>query len=78
MSEESCPRCGSKSSEMITESPVGDAWKLFACDDCNFVWRNTENKEELTPDFDGDPEELENAVVVPPIPEEIKKKLDME
>ncbi len=78
MSKETCPRCGSDESDMISESPVKGVWKLFICEDCKFVWRNTENKEELTPDFDGDPEELKNAVVVPPIPEDIQKKLDRE
>lgn len=78
MSEESCPRCGSDKSRVISKSPVEGVWKLFVCDSCKYVWRDTENKEELTPDFDGDPEELEKAVVVPPIPEDIKKKLERE
>lgn len=65
-----CPRCGSADTEFVSESPVEGKWELYRCDNCEFVWRTTEDRETLTPHFDANPEELETADPVPPVEHE--------
>ncbi|GAD53146.1 hypothetical protein MBEHAL_1906 [Halarchaeum acidiphilum MH1-52-1] len=64
---EDCPRCGVTDTEVVATSPVEDVWTLYRCDRCEFVWRDTEDREELTPHFDASDEELANADAVPPV-----------
>ncbi len=42
MNVRACPRCDSKTTRQIADSPVKGAWQVFRCDDCNYVWRSSE------------------------------------
>lgn len=64
---EDCPRCESADTEFVFASPVEDAWELHRCDNCEFVWRTTEDYDMLTPHYDATPDQLDAAEAVPPV-----------
>lgn len=68
-----CPRCESKKTEVLTESPVGKVWTVYICNDCDFSWRNTESPEitdpaKYSPKWKLTAEKIANLGVIPPIP----------
>ncbi|MBP2017451.1 transposase-like protein [Symbiobacterium terraclitae] len=68
-----CPRCDSKNTDVMVESPVGKVWTVYICNDCNFSWRNTESEEITNPEkyskqWKLNAEKLANLQVIPPIP----------
>ncbi|MFC1945217.1 non-oxidative hydroxyarylic acid decarboxylases subunit D [Chloroflexota bacterium] len=38
-----CPRCDSESTLKVADSPVKGVFELYRCEDCNYVWRSTED-----------------------------------
>jgi late competence protein required for DNA uptake (superfamily II DNA/RNA helicase) len=43
-----CLRCLRDSAQKIAEAPDGSkAWEVYYCDQCNYVWRSTEEEEVL-------------------------------
>ncbi len=38
-----CPRCDSPKTEKVSDSPVKGKFEVFKCNNCNFVWRSTED-----------------------------------
>ncbi|MBI2832507.1 MAG: hypothetical protein HYX79_09655 [Chloroflexi bacterium] len=38
-----CPRCDSKKTRKLADSPVKGKWEIYGCDECNYVWRSTED-----------------------------------
>jgi len=73
-----CPRCDSKTVEILTKAPVDDAWEVYICTACSFSWRSTEDDDIKNPDkydkrFKIDPEKIHLFDQIPPIPEQIKK-----
>jgi transposase-like protein len=68
-----CPRCDSKRIELMVESPVGNRWKVYICNDCYFSWRDTEGEEITDPakyskKWKLNAEKLSTLQVIPPIP----------
>lgn len=68
-----CPRCDSKEVEVMVESPVGNVWTVYICNNCYFSWRNTEGEEITNPEkyskkWKLNREILDNLQVIPPIP----------
>ncbi len=43
----SCPRCDSKDTRHVAESPKKWVWVVYGCNTCNFVWRSSETFERL-------------------------------
>lgn len=39
-----CPRCDKDEAEKVFEAPKENAWELYRCRCCNFIWRSTEKK----------------------------------
>jgi transposase-like protein len=67
-----CPRCDSKNANLLTSSPVGNEWKVYICNDCNFSWRSTEpenirNPEMYDPKFKLTNKKISMMVVNPPV-----------
>jgi len=46
-----CPRCRSTGTEAVGDSPVPNAWQLFRCTTCWYVWRSIEPPDALDPDM---------------------------
>lgn len=68
-----CPRCDSDKVELLTKSPVGDAWEVHICNTCTFSWRNTESERVTNPEkyderFKLTKEEIDGLGIIPPIP----------
>lgn len=42
-----CPRCDATQTLKIADSPVAGKWEVYRCPSCNFVWRSTEQFDEL-------------------------------
>jgi hypothetical protein len=68
-----CPRCRYEQTEVLTTSPVKDAWVVYSCKRCFYAWRSTEPQENTDPDhypeaFRLTPEAMANFPVVPTIP----------
>ena len=38
-----CPRCDSTQTLKIADSPVKGRWEAYRCQECNYVWRSTED-----------------------------------
>jgi protein-arginine kinase activator protein McsA len=73
-----CPRCDSKTVELLTKAPVDDAWEVYICKTCFFSWRSTEDDDIKNPNqydkrFKIDPKEINLFEQIPPIPALIKK-----
>ncbi len=62
-----CPRCGSEQIDILTNSPVGDVWKMFICEKCFYSWRSTE-KVHILEKFKLSDSALEKMQVIPPVP----------
>jgi transposase-like protein len=43
MKPSACPRCNSTAVEKAADSPVKGKWEIYRCEECNFVWRSTED-----------------------------------
>jgi protein-arginine kinase activator protein McsA len=74
-----CPRCNSKTVEILAKAPVDDAWEVYICNTCCFSWRSTEDEEVINPEkydkrFKIDPEKIPYLDTIPPIPELRKKQ----
>lgn len=68
-----CPRCDSKSVDVMAKSPVGDVWEVYLCDTCKFSWRSTEGENITDPKkydkrFKLNQDELDKFDQIPPIP----------
>jgi hypothetical protein len=68
-----CPRCRSRTIEVLTTSPVEGVWTMYSCKTCLYAWRSTEPEENTDPDkypepFRLRPEDLATFPVVPMIP----------
>ncbi|MBI2854465.1 MAG: vanillic acid non-oxidative decarboxylation protein [Chloroflexi bacterium] len=46
-----CPRCDSNKIRKIADSPVSGKWEVYGCNDCNYVWRSSEDLSNLTSDI---------------------------
>ncbi|MBM7645453.1 transposase-like protein [Scopulibacillus daqui] len=69
-----CPRCESKKTETVSQSPVKGAWEVYLCPVCMFTWRSSEpesitNPEKYNKAFKVDPQDIPHAAKVPPVPE---------
>ena len=42
-----CPRCDSQKVDEVVKSPIPDKWIVLRCNQCNYLWRNTENLKQL-------------------------------
>ncbi len=42
-SPSACPRCDSRQTGKIADSPVKGKWEVYSCKECNYVWRSTED-----------------------------------
>jgi protein-arginine kinase activator protein McsA len=67
-----CPRCDSKTANLLIASPVGNEWEMYICNECNFTWRSTEpedirDPEMYDPKFKLSKEKISKMVVNPPI-----------
>lgn len=68
-----CPRCDQDEGIKFFEAPVDGSWELYRCQNCDFVWRNTE-KEEIRngrlypPEFKLSEDQINNMPVKPMIP----------
>jgi vanillate/4-hydroxybenzoate decarboxylase subunit D len=40
-----CPRCRSRTIEVLTNSPVDGVWTVYSCTTCFYAWRSTEPEE---------------------------------
>ena len=60
-----CPRCDSKNANLLIQSPVGNEWEMYICNECNFTWRSTE------------PENIRNPKMYDPKFKLTKKKISM-
>ncbi len=38
-----CPRCDSTQVRKLADSPIKGKWEVYGCDECNYVWRSTED-----------------------------------
>ncbi len=68
-----CPRCDSEKVHVLTESPVGNVWTVYICDQCFYSWRNTESEELTDPakystKWKLNAEKIANLQVIPPVP----------
>jgi len=69
-----CPRCRSRTIEVLAHSPVEGVWTVYSCTTCLYAWRSTESEENTNPDkypeaFRLNPEDLAKFAVVPMIPQ---------
>ena len=53
-----CPRCDNANIEKIADSPKVGVWEVYRCTHCNYVWRSTENLDNI---HKYDPELVERA-----------------
>lgn len=68
-----CPRCDSKTVDLLTKAPVDDAWEVYICKTCCFSWRSTESEDIKNPEkydirFKISPDKISTLGVIPPIP----------
>ncbi len=42
-----CPRCDYTNIKKIAESPKEGVWDVYRCPRCNYVWRSTENLDNI-------------------------------
>ena len=68
-----CPRCDSKTTEVVFKSPVEGVWEVYICTTCQFTWRSTEpdymtDPAKFDPTFKIKPEDLPNFPTMPTIP----------
>jgi vanillate/4-hydroxybenzoate decarboxylase subunit D len=68
-----CPRCDSDEAGLLTVSPRGDEWTMYACGRCNFTWRSTEPQQitdaaSYHPQFKLTKDSIERMPVYPPLP----------
>lgn len=73
-----CPRCDSKSVELMVKAPVDNAWEVYICNVCDFSWRSTEEDDVKDPQkydqrFKINPQIIPSLGVIPPIPKLLKK-----
>ncbi len=73
-----CPRCDSKTVELLTKALVDDAWEVYICKTCCFSWRSTEDDEITDPTkydkrFKINPAEISQLGIIPPVPKLLKK-----
>lgn len=54
-----CPRCDSRQTAKIADSPVKGVFEIYKCKHCNFVWRSTEDLSQLDKLR---PEDMANAI----------------
>ena len=73
-----CVRCLKDTAKKIADAPDGSgAWEIYYCENCNYSWRSTEEKEitvieKRNPEFQLDKcniDELPNPVSIPPLVE---------
>ncbi|WP_430027573.1 non-oxidative hydroxyarylic acid decarboxylases subunit D [Paenibacillus turicensis] len=69
-----CPRCDSKTIELLTKAPLEDAWEVYICGTCYFSWRSTEGENITNPEkydrrFKLNPANFEKLDKIPPIPD---------
>lgn len=38
-----CPRCDGGQTRKIADSPVAGKFEVYRCEECNFVWRSSED-----------------------------------
>ncbi|MDM5197046.1 non-oxidative hydroxyarylic acid decarboxylases subunit D [Fictibacillus enclensis] len=72
-----CPRCDSKKTEFLCESPVKGCWTMYSCPVCTFTWRSTEPENITNPElynqrFKVDPSDMGKYQIHPAIPERRK------
>ncbi|MFE6450658.1 non-oxidative hydroxyarylic acid decarboxylases subunit D [Nocardiopsis dassonvillei] len=68
-----CPRCGGGDTAAIAHSPVPGVWEVVLCSTCHYTWRTTEpprqsSREEFPEEFRITPEDVRDAVELPPVP----------
>jgi len=68
-----CPRCDSARTAVLTHSPVKDAWVVYQCPVCLYVWRSTEpdyatDPKQYDPNFKIKPQDIPNFADVPAVP----------
>ena len=68
-----CPRCESKTLEIVFRSPVEGVWEMYRCTTCHYAFRSTEpdymtDPEKYDPTFKLNPNELDNFPMMPAIP----------
>lgn len=62
-----CPRCDSKDTRIMVESPIAGEWEMYVCNDCFYSWRSSEDPKVL-PKFKLTQETIKNLGVIPPVP----------
>ena len=68
-----CPRCDTEDIELVTKSPVGDAWEVYICKTCWYSWRSTETPDKTDPKlynkkFKIKADSIAKMLTIPPIP----------
>jgi hypothetical protein len=69
-----CPRCDHDEVTVMCKSPEGNVWEIYLCSYCHYSWRSNE-AEELqdpklyNPKFKLNRKEIENMMVLPPVPD---------
>lgn len=68
-----CPRCDKNGAVKFFEAPSSNAWELYRCPHCSFIWRSTEkskitNKDQYNSDFKLNDERMKQMIDKPPIP----------
>lgn len=43
MMPSNCPRCDAPRLEKVAESPIKGKWEAYHCQECNYIWRSTED-----------------------------------
>lgn len=62
-----CPRCDADKARKMVNSPVGNVWEVYVCEQCWYSWRSTETLK-ISPKFKLNAEKIKNLGVIPPIP----------
>ncbi len=62
-----CPRCESNKARKMVDSPVGNVWEVYVCENCWYSWRSTEDIN-INPKFLLDDEKIATMGVIPPVP----------
>ena len=68
-----CPRCDSKTTEVVFSSPVAGGWDVYMCKTCRFTFRSSEpdhmtDPAKYDPTFKLDPKKLDDFPMMPAIP----------
>lgn len=74
-----CPRCESAQPQILSYSPVKDAWVVYHCEICFFTWRSTEpdfitDPAKYNPHFKFTPAAMDDFDVMPSVPERARPK----